>query len=221
MASDGRCRMRGNCENDAPIGGGEWGRAPRSGAYTLRNGFRVYCERAGGRVWTKISAWTTALPLNPAAINVNGCATSGTSNCKHADEDINLMARGDRVYRIRIHESGFNDKTYLYTPYPYVDRANSFGMRASSSNSRGITASRYPGNNFGSWGRFNYNWVDFLHIRGHSRGQSCQRYFIGHNNNPNDDCYTGASGAVRCINGGGSCGNHRLLRGVSVWIIDV
>ena len=207
-----------NCETDAPTGGGQWGTAPQDGSYTLRSGLQVYCERDGGRVWTKISAWDRALPLTAAAIDANSCAASGITDCKHADDDINRMATGDRVYRIKV--SDHTDKAYLYTTFPYVDVANSFNMHANDANSSAITASQYPGNNRDSWGHFANPWVDFFKISPGNRGQDCERYFIGHANNANDDCWRGASGAVRCINGGANCEDHMLLAGVSVWIIE-
>jgi len=52
----------------------------------------------------------------------------------------------------------------------------------------------------------------------------CPIWGSGHNNNNNDECYTGVPGAVRCLSEGGSCslvaGNYQPLPGVSVWMID-
>jgi len=169
----------GSCDN-VDLGNGNFGRAPRDGSYTLRNGVRAYCEYDGGRVWMKISSWARALPLTPNSINHAACASAAYSgDCKFSDVIINQAATGDRVYRLVV--AGQATKAYLYTAFPYVDRQNSFGMRTRDRRSRGKTALSYPGTNVAGWGRFSQNWVDFYHISGGGMGRdnSCSRYFIG------------------------------------------
>jgi len=149
-------------------------------------------------------------------------SNSVTRTAKLSDSKINQIGKGKDGYA-RIYRLHSPDNTYpawIRTKQSsYNDLKAQWGM-LTGSNTRICLASSYQACR--TWATMG-GWLDLLYSKPAIGGQSCQRYFLGHNGL---DCWP-SNGGYRCVRGGGSCRHkgsfdgrtdHIVLNDASLWV---
>merc|ERR1712146_304297 len=65
---------------------------------------------------------------------------------------------------------------YIRTNRRYSDSTHSMNVGPRDGWTRAYVGGGYNRNTINGGGRFNYGWIDFLHINGHGQGQGCNRW---------------------------------------------
>ena len=179
----------------------------------------VYVQTDAKGKFARVAAWggserpiTTGQSGSLSELTKSGTSPSINGFSKFSDSFINaIVGQSNRV--LRFTAPGYA-KAYVRTNRQYSDSTHSMNVGPRDDWTRAYVGGDYDPDVLHSMGRFNNDWIDFLHISKGGAGQNCNRWFMGHGS---FDCYAG-SHDYRCFNAGSECENHRKVQHVSVWV---
>ncbi len=167
----------------------------------------VYCDMSDGG-WTKILQYATA-PYGPTRAAAGDITTANIPGfAKLADAYINAIGGLGATKTYRISGDATSRHVYLQTTNAYNDTAQAMGLTAGTylgCEANSVAACAYSNLSLGRVDTLTWGFA----------GNNCDRYFTDYAGPT--QCY-GVSNSQRCFSAGSSCGSHRPINNVSIFM---